>query len=116
MKNQALVSSKDKSKKLECHLLQFLFGALRIKQGIFRLKQVFKTKLWLSIFQIICKSNICNANIAIAHKYIKLNGNLSHFPQISQRETVFVSCYLLPETNKPELGSILEEKYLFLKV
>ena len=26
MKNQALFSSKDKSKKLKCHLLQFLFG------------------------------------------------------------------------------------------
>ena len=28
MKNQALFSLKDKSKKLKCHLLQFLFGAL----------------------------------------------------------------------------------------
>ena len=31
MKNQALFSSKDKSRKLKCHLLQFLFGALRVK-------------------------------------------------------------------------------------
>ena len=31
MKNQALISSKDKSKKLKCRLLQFLFGALRVK-------------------------------------------------------------------------------------
>ena len=31
MKNQAFFSSKDKSKKLKCHLLQFLFGALRVK-------------------------------------------------------------------------------------
>ena len=31
MENQALFSSKDKSKKLKCHLLQFLFVALRIK-------------------------------------------------------------------------------------
>ena len=31
MKNQALFSSKDKSKKLKHHLLQFLFGALRVK-------------------------------------------------------------------------------------
>ena len=31
MKNQALFSSKDKSKKLICRLLQFLFGALRVK-------------------------------------------------------------------------------------
>ena len=30
MKNQALFSSKDKNKKLKCHLLQFLFGALRV--------------------------------------------------------------------------------------
>ena len=31
MKNQALFSSKDKSKILKRHLLQFLFGALRVK-------------------------------------------------------------------------------------
>ena len=31
MKNQASFSSKDKSKKLKCHLLQFLFGTLRVK-------------------------------------------------------------------------------------
>ena len=31
MKNQALFSSKDKSKKLKCCLLQFLFGGLRVK-------------------------------------------------------------------------------------
>ena len=31
MKNQALFSSKDTSKKLKCCLLQFLFGALRVK-------------------------------------------------------------------------------------
>ena len=31
MKNQALFSSKDKSKKLICHLLQFSFGFLRVK-------------------------------------------------------------------------------------
>ena len=30
MKNQALFSSKDNSKKLKCRLLQFLFGALRV--------------------------------------------------------------------------------------
>ena len=30
MKNQALFSSKDKSKKLKCRLLQFSFGALRV--------------------------------------------------------------------------------------
>ena len=31
MKNQALFSSKDKREKLKCRLLQYLFGALRVK-------------------------------------------------------------------------------------
>ena len=31
MKNEVLLSAKDKSKKLICHLLQFLFGTLRVK-------------------------------------------------------------------------------------
>ena len=30
MKNQAIFSSKDKSKKMKCRLLQFLYGALRV--------------------------------------------------------------------------------------
>ena len=34
MKNQALFSSKDISKKLKCRLLQSLFGALRVKEHI----------------------------------------------------------------------------------
>ena len=33
MKNQALFSSKDKSNKLKCHLLQILFGPLRVKSN-----------------------------------------------------------------------------------
>ena len=33
MKNQALFSSKNKSKKLKCRLLQFLFGALRVNSS-----------------------------------------------------------------------------------
>ena len=33
MKNQALFFSKDKSKKLKCRLLQFLFGALRVNSN-----------------------------------------------------------------------------------
>ena len=32
MNNQALFSLKDKSKKLKCCLLQFLFGALRVNK------------------------------------------------------------------------------------
>ena len=33
MKHQALFFSKDKSKKLKCRLLQFLFSALRVKEN-----------------------------------------------------------------------------------
>ena len=33
MKNQSLFSLKDKSKKLNCRQLQFLFGSLRVKIG-----------------------------------------------------------------------------------
>ena len=35
MKNQALFSSKYKSKTIKCRLLQFLFGALRVKPSYF---------------------------------------------------------------------------------
>ena len=42
MKNQALFSLKDKSKKLKCRLLQFLFGALRVKSH------------WVLIFDTVC--------------------------------------------------------------
>ena len=34
MKNQALFSSKDKSKKLKCRLLQFLSGTLSVNMTI----------------------------------------------------------------------------------
>ena len=33
-KNQALFSPRDKSKKLKCRLLQFLFGAVRVKYRV----------------------------------------------------------------------------------
>ena len=39
MKNQASFSSKDRSKKLKCRLLQFLFGALRVNIKFFHCKQ-----------------------------------------------------------------------------
>ena len=32
MKNQALFSSKNKSEKLKCRLLQFLFSALKVNE------------------------------------------------------------------------------------
>ena len=40
MKNQALFSSKDKSKIIKCRLLQFLFGAFRVKlRSFFKMQQ-----------------------------------------------------------------------------
>ena len=44
MKNQAFFSLKDKSKKLKCRLLQFLFGALRVK-GVLHVMKVEKSLL-----------------------------------------------------------------------
>ena len=43
MKLQALFSSKDKSKKLKCRLLQFLFGALRVNDNCLALVPVLFT-------------------------------------------------------------------------
>ena len=40
MENQALFSSNDKSKKLKCHQLQFSFGALRVKMGVYPSKTI----------------------------------------------------------------------------
>ena len=40
MKNEALFSSKDKSKKLKCRLLQFLFGTLRVHSTVMKLKDL----------------------------------------------------------------------------
>ena len=38
-KNQAFSSSKDRSKKLKCRLLHFLFGILSVKRFMYRKKQ-----------------------------------------------------------------------------
>ena len=48
MKNQALFSSKDKSKKLKCRLLQFLFGALGVKAPKTKLGEFMdRLQLWI---------------------------------------------------------------------
>ena len=46
MKNQALFSSKDISKKLKCRLLQFLFGALRVESIFFLLSELRNVSLF----------------------------------------------------------------------
>ena len=48
MKNQALFSSKDKSKKLKCRPLQFLFGALRVNMELLVLLLYILHKLYLA--------------------------------------------------------------------
>ena len=40
MKNQALLSSKDKGKKLKCHLLQFVLSALRVEMQFGKLRHM----------------------------------------------------------------------------
>ena len=55
MKNQALFSSKDKSKKLKCPQLQFLFGALRVnrqKRSRQNLRQQIKKKVSFKLYHI----------------------------------------------------------------
>ena len=47
MKNQALFSSKNRSKKVKCRLLQFLLGALRVVYGNERIRGPY---FWLSIY------------------------------------------------------------------
>ena len=42
MKNQALFSLKDKSKRLKCHLLQVLFGTIRVNTDRSCYKDVLK--------------------------------------------------------------------------
>ena len=59
MKNKALFSSKDKSNKLKCHLLQFLFGALRVNasQTFVHLHytRIREASINLNITDIICE-------------------------------------------------------------
>ena len=52
MKNQALISSKDKSEKLKCRLLQFFSGALRVNIFIFW-QEIFKQGKVISKMEIL---------------------------------------------------------------
>ena len=61
MKNQALFSSKDISKKLKCRLLQFLFGDLRVNMLFCRLNRYYSKiscKIKLSVDLSSCFSSI----------------------------------------------------------
>ena len=65
MKNQALFSSKDRSKKLKCRLLQFLFGALRVKHlsacisklvAILQIRRSKRNNFGINFFIFMCNS------------------------------------------------------------
>ena len=58
MKNQALFSLKDKSKKLKCRLQQFLFGALRVKRV--------KSELPFPTLYLQGKAGICQLIVMIS--------------------------------------------------
>ena len=69
MKNQASFSSKDKSKTLKCRLLQFLFGALRLKFYLFigiycKIAQA-HLKTLIPVYNISC-SVITHFNVKVA--------------------------------------------------
>ena len=53
MKNQALFHSKDKSKKFKCCLLQFLFGALRVKRSVSLHKERF---VRYNMLHVVCEA------------------------------------------------------------
>ena len=48
MKNQVLFSSKDKSKKLKCCLLRFLFGALWVKGRFLKFRRYHNFAIFFS--------------------------------------------------------------------
>ena len=59
MKNQALFSSKDKSKKLKCRLQQFLFGPLRVKPKLtLTCDSTFTTSALLSVIMDCSEASV----------------------------------------------------------
>ena len=58
MKNQVWFSSKDKSKKLKCRLLQFLFGALRVNLHEFLFASLDVIALWHGVYSNKGKKNL----------------------------------------------------------
>ena len=55
LKNQALFSSKDKSKKIKCRLLQFLHGALRVMSPLLvgQVTSCFDPVPWIFLLRLI---------------------------------------------------------------
>ena len=59
LKNQALLFSKDKSKKLKCYLLQFLFGALRVNALDVQLSLIILI-IDISKYPLISRNIVCS--------------------------------------------------------
>ena len=85
MKHQALFSSKDKSKKLKCRLLQFLFVALRVKSQT-KLQQM--TLLCYRIYPKYLDT------VNVRTRYFFLKRHLFYVPYISRH--VHNRVFLLP--------------------
>ena len=68
MKIQALFSSKDKSKKLKCHLLQFLFGTLTVNLNTLVLQLYIQRWqiVWTLIRLLMESEQICGPRSAFA--------------------------------------------------
>ena len=76
MKNQALISSKDKSKKLKCCLLQFLFGALKVKDPLYVI--LILTFFWFSAVSIFTIPGIAlHRDPGMRSSSLSSSGNLS---------------------------------------
>ena len=53
MKNQALFSSNDKSKKIKCRLLQFLFGAIRVNARNISVCHINHSRYWMRHLMLV---------------------------------------------------------------
>ena len=84
MKNQALFSSKDKSKKLKCRLLHFLFGALRVKtcdiDHLHKLAAWSEFSLFLSIQKLFKRNKkaLTTLRERLKPNFANVQANLSH--------------------------------------
>ena len=92
MKNQALVSSKDKNKKLKCHLLQFLFCVLRVKMG--KCSLIFSRKIFSKYSAIQIRWENCSV-IYLPERLEFSRTSYSLTKYLQCLKIGFVNCYSL---------------------
>ena len=99
MKNQALSSSKDKSKKLKCRLLQFLSSALRVNfvqpvPGLQtshpQLKQLLKQFLYYGSYTMVTKS-LWNMVSCLSVQYHKMKMKPENLMQLYSVKVIPIS-------------------------